>query len=452
MKKLSKLNHTKEAVKTGGYVIVLDTGAIINPEAEAMLQALHSRSTKGLEGHLQVLQKRGPENFMSNFYVGYGHKSIGDCGTVTIFIEGVSMLLAKAVQDWPLYSGQESSTRYLDFAKQPIFNPLDTKAGQEVQEAWRSFYVYALPKVKEHLKQKFPNKNEDEKIYEKAINARAFDIMRAFLPAGCATNLAWHTNLRQAADKLLQLRHHPLYEAKSVHNALKSALQQAHSSSFNHKEYVGTEKYMETVMKDYYYHNPKTPEFKLTKDSLDKNLLQQPEVRRAFSKRPNDKTELPKWFSELGTLQFEYQLDFGSFRDLQRHRAVTQRMPLLTMSLGFEDWYLRELPGDLQKEAKRFLKLQEKAIGQLKADKYTKQYYIAMGYKTANRITGSLPALVYMAELRSGSAVHPTARKIALSIANALQKRYGKYGLKLYPDTSSHPFDTTRGHHDITLK
>src|SRR6185369_12087365 len=101
-------------------VIALDTGATIGPESEAMLQALHSRSIGGLRGHLEVLERRGADNFMKNFYVGYGHKSIGDCGTVSLFIEGVSMLVAKAIQDWPLYSGQEASTRYIDFQIQPF--------------------------------------------------------------------------------------------------------------------------------------------------------------------------------------------------------------------------------------------------------------------------------------------------------------------------------------------
>jgi thymidylate synthase ThyX len=51
---------------------------------------------------------------METFYVGYGHASIADCGSTTIFIEGISILADKAIQDWQLYSGQETSTRYID--------------------------------------------------------------------------------------------------------------------------------------------------------------------------------------------------------------------------------------------------------------------------------------------------------------------------------------------------
>ncbi len=451
---IKNLKHKSVKTPSGAEIIVLDTGAVLDAEAVAMLQALHSRSTKGLKGHLKVLEEKGAENFMQNFYVGYGHKSIGDCGSTTIFIEGVSMLAAKAVQDWPLYSGQESSTRYIDFAKQKFINPLGNEKGEKILETWREFYIKSLPVLKEDLKRRFPiQKGENENVYNKAIAARAFDILRAFLPAGASTNLAWHSNLRQAADKLLLLRHHPLKEVQDVASAIEKALQKAHPSSFSHKRYSDTEKYNEYAMqKAYYYHSKSCPEFKLTRDKIDKKALEEKWVKELFKRRPNDKTELPKWLSELGTLSFEFQLDFGSFRDLQRHRSLFQRMPLLTLDLGFEDWYLQELPQELQKEAKKLLKEQERAIKSLTKDKFIRQYYIAMGYKISNKISGTLPALVYTAELRSTRFAHPTVRKIAFQITKALDKKFGKYGLKLYPDTESVRFDSKRGLQDIVLK
>src|SRR5271170_5042653 len=79
------------------------------PEDLAMLQALYSRSAESAEMHLEKVRQAGSGKFMSKFYIGYNHKSIADCGTTTFFIEGVSMLTAKAIQDWALYSGQETS-------------------------------------------------------------------------------------------------------------------------------------------------------------------------------------------------------------------------------------------------------------------------------------------------------------------------------------------------------
>ncbi len=446
---IENLKHNETEIKGGGVVIVLDTGSVIGPESEAMLQALHSRSVGGLKGHLKILEERGSENFMSSFYVGYGHKSIGDCGTTSIFIEGVSMLAAKAIQDWSLYSGQEASTRYIDFQTQPFKNIIGTKEGEEIIEAWRTFYQASMEPTKNYLKEQFPlGEGESNNIYEKAISARAFDILRGFLPAGATTNLAWHTNLRQAADKLMMLRNHPLEEIRNIAEAIEKTLIAAHPNSFGHKKYEKTEEYNKYCMeKDYYYHNPKCLEFVLTNNSINIELL----PKDILEKRPA-KTELPRHLSEAGTLQFEFLLDFGSFRDIQRHRAVTQRMPLLTMELGFGKWYMQELPEEVRKNAENFLKTQQEKINKLEISKEEKQYYIAMGYLISNRLTGNIPALVYLAELRATRFVHPTLRKIAKSMADTMSSLFSKNGLVLHLDEEIDRFDIKRGEHDIVLK
>jgi len=76
--------------------------------------------------------------------VGYGHKSIGDCGTTNICVENLSMLDAKSIQANELYNGQEASTRYLDMSGQRIMNPLGTETGKAIQDRWMSFYALAL--------------------------------------------------------------------------------------------------------------------------------------------------------------------------------------------------------------------------------------------------------------------------------------------------------------------
>lgn len=445
---LTTLHHVTRSLSSGGIVLVLNTGAAINPEAEAMLQALHSRSVGGIAAHLQKLEESGSDKFMSTFYVGYGHKSIGDCGSVTIFIEGVSMLAAKAVQDWPLYSGQESSTRYVDFSKQPFLNPLGTAAGAAVLETWRTFYLAGLEPVREHVKLQFPRQEiEKESIYEKAVAARAFDIMRGFLPAGAATNLAWHTNLRQAADKLAVLRHHPLQEVQAIAVALEDALYEAYPSSFGHKRYETTEQYTASWMgQEYYFDHAPFDGIQLLRNDIDRAQLK---LHSGSLRSRPPKTELPRHLAECGSLQFGFMLDFGSFRDLQRHRAVTQRMPLVTSRHGFHEWYLNALPPTLRASAEQLLDEQERTVGALHAPKEIAQYYTAMGYKLPNRLTGTLPSLVYLAELRASRFVHPTLAAIASGIARILEKEFQQEGLVLHLDNEPGRFDVRRGEHDI---
>lgn len=201
------------------------------------------------------------------------------------------------------------------------------------------------------------------------------------------------------------------------------------------------------MSQDYYYHDKNCPDFKLADNSINTKLL----PKKILERRPA-KTELPKHLAEAGTLQFEFLLDFGSFRDLQRHRALIQRMPLLTAEIGFEKWYLGELPKELKNKAELFLKKQESKIKKLKISKEEKQYYLAMGYKISNRLTGNIPALVYLAELRSTRFVHPTLRNKAKIIVGTLTKLFGKFGLVMHLDKEPNRFDIKRGEHDIVLK
>lgn len=449
---ISQLKHfTQGDPSKGPFVLVLYDGALITAEDLAMLQALYSRSPQSVLGHLEKLAESGSGKFMAQYYVGYGHKSIGDCGDTSIFIEGVSMLVAKAIQDWALYCGQEVSTRYLDFAVAVFINLLELTAEENPQEWLREFYVDAMPKLKKELKVRHPmQSDEKEVVYEKAIAARAFDILRAFLPAGAATNLSWTTNLRQAADKLDWLRAHPLSEVHDIADMIEKALKEAHPHSFGHKRYPESEKYREVCMEKDYYFSPMywKEEVILTRNTLDARLMV--EHAEAINSRPA-RTELPKHLAEAGTLQFEFALDFGSFRDIQRQRAVIQRMPMLTPNIGFHEWYLDQLGSELRVKA-------EKLIFKIKNwweqnvrnhGEATLQYYLPMGQQVACRVTGDLPALVYLVELRSGSTVHPTLREVAQEMG----KQIREIGVPVYIDESDMGrFDVKRGTQDIVAK
>ena len=167
------------------------------PEDNAMLQALYSRSPKSVTEHVEKVKASGSGKFMSTFYVGYGHSSIADCGSTTLFIEGLSILADKAVQDWPLYSGQETSTRYVDMAKQPVIDPLETKESKVVIDNWMLFYKRASDPLKEHLRKLYPIKEgQKEGIYEE------IDGQRFMMEFAMTSNDYWAMDMRYGSDKL----------------------------------------------------------------------------------------------------------------------------------------------------------------------------------------------------------------------------------------------------------
>lgn len=418
------------------------------PEDTAMMQALYSRSPKSVVEHVEKVKSSGSGKFMETFYVGYGHASIADCGSTTIFIEGISMLGDKAIQDWQLYSGQETSTRYIDMSRQAIIDPLNTTASNELISAWMNFYISNQEKIQQYLISKYPRQeSEDEGVYLKAIKARGFDIMRGFLPAGITTQLSWHTNLRQAWDKLALLKHHPLNEVSEVAANILNNLKLKYAHSFSHPLDEAQEKYRDLSVKRYTYLSPAgATDFNISTTIKSSDLEKYQEIIDA---RP-PKTGLPNFLAELGGFTFNFLLDFGSFRDIQRHRNGVCRMPLLTTELGFNSWYLEQLPEDLRLEAETLIKTQIERIKNLETTPEIKQYYTAMGFNVYCQTTYQLPAALYVIELRSGRMVHPTLRQAAHKMHNAVLELFPN--LKLHSDLDKDDWDIRRGLADITSK
>lgn len=457
MSSLEDLFHVSRPLKSGGEVVVVDTGALIDPENQAMIMARFSRFVGGSRTLIAQMFDRDAGKFMrENYQVGYGHKSIGELGDAALCIDGVSMLCAKAIQDFPLYRGQESSTRYIDFSKQtfltPVKYPQDAKA-RKIVEDWRSFYLEGLEIMKAILPKRFLQKpGEKDGEYKKAIHAAAFDIMRAFLPAGALTNVAWVGDLRHINDHLLTLRNHPLEEVREVAEAIESGLAEKFPNSFDpHKRYPKTERYVREVMLHEHHHPKECPEFALDRDTLDYELLASGRNTAILHLRPPH-AELPFSIRECGTLRFLFLLDFGSFRDLQRQRAVITRMPLLTGYFDFEKWYLEQLPKGLRERAVVLIAEQARAIHDLNVDMFERQYYWPMGMRCPIRTTGDLKGLVYLTELRTSHFVHPTLRRRSFQIAEVLMQKCGSYGITCYLDEEPNRFDVARGRHDIVEK
>ena len=419
------------------------------PEDVAMMQALYSRSAESVEKHVAKVRETGSGKFMERFYVGYGHLSIADCGSTTIFIEGVSMLCAKAIQDWALYSGQETSTRYIDMSKQPIEDPIGTVASKDIIRKWHEFYVSSGLAVEEHLRAKYPKKDDaDEIVYGKAIKARSFDILRGFLPAGTTTQLSWHTNLRQAWDKLSLMRHHPLAEVREAAEGMLATLSERYPNSFSHKRYPDQEAYRKDILAKHTYFAPESfPEEFSATTTIEPSALAP--YRDILEELPM-KTNLPSYLRALGTFSFDFLLDFGSYRDLQRHRAAIHQMPLLTTRYGVHPWYLKQLPDELRMVAEALIDEQMTAIDAIDASPEDRQYLIAMGFQVPVRFALDLPGLVYFVELRSGKTVHPTIRPIAQRMADEVAKRFPEVALHI--DRDPDDWDVRRGLQDISVK
>lgn len=455
----------------------------IPPEDLAMLQALYSRSPASVTDHLEKVQAKGSGNFMDKFYVGYGHASIGDCGVTTVFIENYSMLAAKAIQDNPLYSGQEASTRYLDFSTLPLVEPYNHPAAAAIQQGWMNMYNKYLPEVIAALQERYPfiqTGYKSEKIWQNAVNARAFDIMRGFLPVGTTTYLSWTTNLRQARQKLMKLKAHPLPEVQDMAHNIFQQLYDKYPHSFTGQEmetdnprYTARDAYNQRLAAR---ENILTPQALLQRSELSAEELQHVQqgdfiarthkldraglnthAQEALTTRP-DGAELPRYLEKYGTYDFYFVLDFGSYRDLQRHRNGICQVPLIDNTSGFYPWYLEEIRSllpqsapQIEAEIHRLLIAVEDLPQQgVTTTPEQNQYLYPMGMGLVCHLTYSVPQATYVAELRSQKTVHASLRPIAQHMARQLLTDFPT--MTLFADFDADSWSPKRGEQTIELK
>jgi hypothetical protein len=321
------------------------------------------------------------------------------------------------------------------------------------------FYTAGLPIVAEHVQAQHPIRDgEDPKVYAGAVKARAFDIMRGFLPAGITTQLSWHTNLRQARDHLDGLVRHPANEIRLLSACAEAQLNCVYPSSGfgERKPDPDRDAWLDALATDWTYQPPLDGDLDPVEDIDDVYFNAHPEllglVQRhgaLINTRPRNAV-LPHWMSDFGQLRWKFLLDFGSFRDIQRHRNGVCRMPLLTTAYGFESWYLEQLDTGLRDAALTLIDQLHPRIRDLTSDPVMRQYYIPLGYRVQTSVMYGLPAAVYVLELRAGKMIHPTLRRKVHGMIKRFQEVFP--GFPLHVDLDPSDWDVRRGTQTITEK
>lgn len=430
----------------------------MKPEDVAMLQALYSRSAESVEVHLAKVADTGSTSFMSRFFVNYGHKSIADCGSTTLFFEDVSILCAKAIQNSPLYCGQETSTRYLDMSTRRIVDPVGSDLSGEILSKWLTFYREAQEPTRTEVRRRYPRRDgESEQAYEGAVKARTFDILRGFLPAGVTTQLSFHGNLRQIGDHLSFLRCHPLAEVRDKCTeaaAIMAARYPGTAASF-YGDLAGVsgvgkasgklrawESNTAATYSAFMWPQNEAPWLHSTIENSDIDAY-----KALIQSRPKGGV-LPHFMTDLGQVSMRFDLDYGSWRDIQRQRNGVCRVPVLTTSRGFEPWYLDQLDDFTRSAAERLIANVEPMIAAVAEKDFDRQYYIPLGYRVPTRLTYGLPATVYVLELRSGKFIHPTLRRRIHEMIELFRARHPD--VPLHVDMDPDPWDVRRGTQTIT--
>jgi len=284
---------------------------------------------------------------------------------------------------------------------------------------------------------------DDPKTHKnKAVRSKTFDNVRYLLPAGTGTNVACVINLRDARNMIASLRGHTNPELRLLGELLSSSTKDIAPILFKHTEPEEFRLPIKRLGKLSPKFNPNDPQYYA--DIYRPHLLPSPELETeafeilvsemhgmnwdTFDKfmegRP-EHTEVPDIFKTV-QITFDMMMDYGSFRDLQRHRRCEQYLEPLTADYGYlvpDDIINTELEPEFR-SAMELLPLYHDESVVHNTD--LMQYMIPLGYLHRSRFQMDLRELYYIVELRTRPQNHFSYRKMASQMYSLTKARWPK--------------------------
>jgi len=419
----------------------------------------------------QIVAVKKAQNFYDRILDGYGDDSIGELGGAHLALENISMMAAKIIEDCRIGgSPLEKSTRYIYFDQKINGEYLFRRESILMTSAYRDLYVETcnnlfdtysglIPPLTELMEKKFPKEHDVSKVaYNAALRAKVLDCLRGLLPASALTNMGLYGNGRFFEQLLQKLNVHNLAEmqelGKKSHTELSkvipSFIRRAEASgkyqqSFStyHEQLQGdlkilSKKYGESSEEPAHSgvslieYDPDAPYkvagallFAHSESGLhelqknckklsaeDLNLI----LDAAGIFRENRRQKSPRAL-EHAYFTFEIVADFGIYRDLQRHRMLTQERQLLTCN--YEYFIPSEIKDtDMEGRYKEALESARSAYEVIAKELPEEaQYVVPMAYNIRWYFHVNLRQLQWICELRSSPAGHPAYRYIAQEMA-----------------------------------
>ncbi len=436
---------------------------------------LHSEEDQEVEDQIMAVKKA--QNFYDRILDGYGDDSIGELGGAHLALENISMIAAKIIEDCRVGgSPLEKSTRYIYFDQKVNGDYLFHRESILMTSAYRDLYVSTcntlfdtysqlIPPLSELMERKFPKEHDISKVaYTAALRAKVLDCLRGLLPASALTNMGLYANGRFFEQLIQKLNIHNLAEmqevGKKTHTELAkvipSFIRRAEISSKYQQNFSTFREQMQgdlkILAKKYATSVPKMEHpgvqligydseapykvagallFTHSQASLYETQKQckklAPEelnliLDAASSFRESRRHKSPRAL-EHAYFTFEIVADFGIYRDLQRHRILTQERQLLTCNYGY--FIPNEIKGTEMEEKYREAMDLAKRSYDLIADKLPEeaQYTVPMAYNIHWYFHVNLRQLQWICELRSSPAGHPAYRYIAQEMAKQVSER-----------------------------
>ncbi len=420
-------------------------------------------------------------DFLKKWWVDYGHNSLKDADRIRFAIEWVSQVFTKVIESpFPaLGDFQEKSTRYLHFGAESLIYPDDLKnskffpKAKELTGKLIDTYLKFTPVVKEALaSNEVINKADftSDRAYENTLNAKAFDILRYLLPSNVATSLGASFSTRTLESHLSYMLAYPLEEVRMIAEAMhKEALllspgllsrvapvkydevrrkkinsylwdffkmtsawddETGYHKGISDKERVNIVFEWDLdghILASILFENSRAEwlSYEECMDLVeDMDNMTKSEIMKVYLEDRGEFDRMPRALQH-STVMMEYLVDFGAYRDIQRHRASAQLWQGASAIHGYDYPEFMDLPG-MEEFKKSYDELLTEvtlfAKEMVKEDDFLSEYVTALGHLVRTTFEMSPWQLAYVLEMRTTPWGHHSYRRLFVETFSQFKK------------------------------
>ncbi len=466
------------------------------PEVVAVLFAYVSRSPKSFRDNLEQLLSEGDlstqlsrrdtfqeeraSRFHEKWVVGYGHASVAEHASLHLALEDVSILAAKVLEDTRLAAFTEKSSRYQVFDQGRFHwpaelagHPLEKRARDHVARLFSLYSELYHELIVQMAAEERPEELSD-RAWKQVLHAAACDEVRYLLPAGTLTSLGMTLNARTAAHLIRKLRAHPLAEMRELGDRLHEEGEKVTPVLLKYSQPAewqsgGLERFLDE--RPGTENGPELPRLRVVDASPDaevhvladlRSLLLDEDLEcaraRAFAMSADERKhffeeifremgpfEVPPRALEKAELTMECCVDYGAYRDLQRHRILSPTLPDFGCRWGYE------LPDRLAVHARRdeVVQLLEESASLWREfaawNPKVASYIVPMAFRYRFLMRMNLRQAEHMIRLRSASAGHPSYRRVAQEMYREVVRLWPGLAAAFRVDLKDHAWAREKG-------
>ena len=437
----------------------IDMGALLSRYSRTAKLDIREVYEKEFENN----ESRGKE-FYERVFLEYGDESVAELVNIHIAIQDISNLLVKEIEETRIGASYiEKSSRYvrydikkngsylyLPFERTGINNQFE-KEYEDLMERMFSYYAKSLPILIDRIRKENPfslisqdTSDRNKKAYETAVRSRALDDIRGILPVSTLTNVGISSNARSLAGIIQRLDAAGYREANEVADAIYSELEseygeiikssrnehgKAHSSFIEKVKLMdGEQSFNHDFSKDVVLLNYNKEALDTLESFISEKVSGDPEpiieyINWISKERSNRRDKLPRQFEFIDYI-FSIRMNYGAFREFQRHRMFTILRGFLTADSGFQIPEYVEKDLQLKQEFSEICHMSSELFNRIwhSGQKVEAQYVLPFSSMYNIKVKANLRELVYFTEIRSTPQAHPDLRSISISMAEEIIK------------------------------